>query len=997
MNKTVLLLSALLLGFTILPSGNPEDELRKPENAVKNLIVAEGLQAQLFASEPMMTNPTNMDIDDRGRIWLCEAYNYRPDINGNPVKKEGDRILILEDTDGDAKADKSTVFYQGPEIESPLGIWVMGNQALVSQSPYLWLFTDENGDDKADKKEIVLQGVGGHQHDHGLHAVVFGPDGKLYFNFGNAGEMLQDKNGQTIRDTDGKEIDPKNYRQGMVFRCDPDFTHFEVLGHNFRNNYEVASDSYGTLWQSDNDDDGNKGVRINYVMEYGNYGYTDEMTGAGWQVNRTNIEPEIPRRHWHLNDPGVVPNLLQTGAGSPCGMLVYEGALLPQRYRGHPIHADAGPNVVRAYLVQPDGAGYKAMISNIVHSEVDQWFRPSDVCVAPDGSLFIADWYDPGVGGHQAGDQNRGRVFRVAPPDAARYSVPKFDFSTPDGAVEALQNANLSVRWKAWNALKGMGESAIPALDKLFRSDAAPYLRARALWLLLKSDNPQAYFKAAAHDRDANINIIAIRAARQGNMSSAPLYDLATRPNPQILREIALALHHEKSPHVPTLWAKLAQKYPDNDRWYLEALGIGADGQWEACLAAWQKAGGNIQTEAGKDIIWRARCASACPLLGELASDKSVPLEQRLRYFRAFDFQQPAHASPVLLKILRENTADTALATLALRHLDVELVKKTPDAKAALARIMAGLQGDAYLEFADRYQLPEENDRLFQMVMKGEKARRAADVLLKNQAGVLMYRQAVRKKRPESETLTLLNALRWSGGKEHLAILESVAFDRKRDAALRRQATEWIGNSWNGEERVLELLKSHKIEPRFIPAAVQGVSGAWRMNIRLEAASYLGSTDPGAAKKMPAMSDLMALHGDTAKGAPLFEQYCANCHQVNGKGTDYGPKLSEIGSKLPREGQYLAILHPSAGISFGYEGWEFNMKNGDKITGLIASRTETELVLKMPGGTLQTIRQADINSRKQLPESMMPAGFHVVMKDQELADLVEYLMTLRKS
>lgn len=141
----------------------------------------------------------------------------------------------------------------------------------------------------------------------------------------------------------------------------------------------------------------------------------------------------------------------------------------------------------------------------------------------------------------------------------------------------------------------------------------------------------------------------------------------------------------------------------------------------------------------------------------------------------------------------------------------------------------------------------------------------------------------------------------------------------------------------------------------------------------------------------------MALHGDAAKGAPLFEQYCANCHQVNGKGTDYGPKLSEIGSKLPREGQYLAILHPSAGISFGYEGWEFNMKNGDKITGLIASRTETELVLKMPGGTLQTIRQADINSRKQLPESMMPAVFHVVMKDQELADLVEYLMTLRKS
>ncbi|MFM9196891.1 MAG: dehydrogenase, partial [Planctomycetia bacterium] len=112
------------------------------------------------------------------------------------------------------------------------------------------------------------------------------------------------------------------YRQGMVFRCKPDGSDFEVLGHNFRNNYEVAVDSFGTLWQSDNDDDGNKGVRINWVMEYGNYGYVDELTGAGWRAPRTNLEAEVPQQHWHLNDPGVVPNLLMTGGGSPCGLCV---------------------------------------------------------------------------------------------------------------------------------------------------------------------------------------------------------------------------------------------------------------------------------------------------------------------------------------------------------------------------------------------------------------------------------------------------------------------------------------------------------------------------------------------------------------------------------------------------------------------------------------------------------------------------------------------------
>jgi putative membrane-bound dehydrogenase-like protein len=282
-----------------------EAQKRLPENAVRNLTVADGLEAQLFASEPVMTNPTNIDVDERGRVWVCEAYNYRPAITGNAAKKEGDRILILEDTNGDGKADKSTVFYQGPELESPLGIWVMGNQIIVSQSPYVWLFTDENGDDKADKKEILLQGMGGTQHDHGMHAFTFGPDGKFYFNFGNEGQTLKDKNNRVLRDKEGNDISLKNYRMGMVFRCNPDMSEIEVLGNNFRNNYEVAVDSYGAMWQSDNDDDGNKGVRINYVMDYGNYGYTDEMTGAGWQANRTNIEAEIPHRHWHLNDPGV--------------------------------------------------------------------------------------------------------------------------------------------------------------------------------------------------------------------------------------------------------------------------------------------------------------------------------------------------------------------------------------------------------------------------------------------------------------------------------------------------------------------------------------------------------------------------------------------------------------------------------------------------------------------------------------------------------------------
>ncbi len=972
---------------------------RLPENAVKNLTVAEGLNAQLFASEPTISNPTNMDIDDKGRVWVLEAYNYRPAINGNPTKKEGDRILILEDTNGDGIADKNKVFYQGAEIESPLGIWVMGNKVIVSQSPYVWLFTDDNGDDKADRKEILLQGIKGEQHDHGMHAFVFGPDGKFYFNFGNAGEQLLDRNGKPIVDKDGKEISLKNYKQGMVFRCNPDMTDFEVLGHNFRNNYEVCVDSYGNMWQSDNDDDGNKGVRINYVMDYGNYGYTDEMTGAGWQVNRTNIEKEIPHRHWHLNDPGVVPNLLQTGAGSPCGIVIYEGNLLPKQYRNQVIHADAGPNVVRAYPVQNRGAGYTAKMDNILKGDNDQWFRPSDVCVAPDGSLFVADWYDPGVGGHQAGDQNRGRIFRVAPNNTP-YKIPTYDYSNTEGALKALENPNLSIRWKAWTTLHNMGEKAETALANYYNNATDSRMKARAFWLLAKGKNGAKHVEMAAKGTDNGLKMAAVKAARQGCADViATVKMLKESDNPQVLRECALALRHHTSPEAPQLWADLAMRYDGADRWYLEALGIGADKQWDSYLGAWLKTVGNPVAggSAYHDIVWRSRGEAAPALLAALAADSKVPLENRLRYLRAFDFNKSPNKSAILATLVKENgSSQPELVKTAMRHLEADYVKSNPEIKSILRTLMANAQGNDYMELADRYQLPEENARLFDMIQKSDNNRKAADVLLKNTEGVKLFKATIADTKKEAEAIKLLGAVRGIGGKIHLDMLQAAAFDKKRSMLFRQRAMEYLGGSWGGEDLVLNLLKNNKIDKALIPNAVQGVSRAWRMPVRIEASKYLLGNGSKTGRAIPAIPELLKMEGNAAKGIKHFENYCSNCHQVNDNGTDYGPKLSEIGSKLPKEGQYLAILYPNAGISFGYEGWQLSMKDGSGISGIIASRTENEWMVKMPDGSLKGYAVKNMKKREQMTNSLMPSNFQDVMKDSELADLVAYLMTLKK-
>jgi putative membrane-bound dehydrogenase-like protein len=633
-------------------------------NDLKQFKVAKGLEATLFACEPMLVNPANMDIDHRGRIWLTEGANYRiTERMKKPwglQREGGDRVVILEDTDGDGRADKATVFYQGMDVNAALGICVLGNKVIVTSSPKVFVLTDTNGDDQADNKEVLFTDDSQGDHDHCLHAFVFGPDGRLYFNCGNEVKQLRDKNGQPVVDLAGNEVtaNGKPYREGMTFRCNPDGSAVETLGWNFRNPYEVAIDSFGTLWQPDNDDDGNKGVRINYVMEFGNYGYKDEKTGDAWKTPRTGWEDEIPKRHWHQNDPGVVPNLLQTGAGSPTGLLVYEGNLLPKVFHGQMIHCDAGPRAVRAYPVKPDGAGYKAGIVDILTTE-ETWFRPADVCTAPDGSIYVADWNDAGVGGHNMADRKlermSGRIYRVAPKGHPAAAGPKFDFAAAKGCVQALQSPNLAARYLAWTALHRMQGAAEPELLQLWKS-SDPRMRARALHLLarIKGSGKQ-YIETALKDKNPDLRITGLRIARERKLDPIPFVEaLVNDRSAQVRRECAIALRGDKSPAAARLWAQLAAQHDGRDRWYLEALGIGAAGQEERFFAAWRaRVGDQWNTPGGRDIVWRLRTKESPALLAQLILDPKTAPDARLRFFRAFDFLEGPEKDAALVSLIK--------------------------------------------------------------------------------------------------------------------------------------------------------------------------------------------------------------------------------------------------------------------------------------------------------------------------------------------------------
>lgn len=694
--------TAASVQFSVIDDAAPWSPLKASEKVALDHFATpedEELEVTVWAQSPQLFNPTNMDIDHKGRIWVAEGVNYRRKAGRRAA---GDRIVVLEDSNGDGSADKSHTFVQDPELESPLGVAVFDNKVIVSQPPNLLVYTDVNRDlkfdPKVDKKEVLLTGFNARQHDHSLHSLTAGPDGKWYFNNGNCGAIFTDKSGKTFnmngvyRGGGGKWYADNNklggkksddgflWTSGFTVRMNPDGTHAEIIGHGYRNSYEQSVNSMGDIFQNDNDDWGS--CRNSYVLEYGSAGFFSRDGQRTWRSEQRPGQA-VERAHWRQDDPGTFDAGDVYGHGSPTGNVFYENGALGKQWEGSYLACEAARNTIYGYKPKAKGAsfelkGFDFLTTNMQREYIggDQTkrvasndeieykgvlFRPSDVSVGPDGAIYVTDWYDGRVGGHGTMDDScSGAIYRIAP-KGFKSKIPSFDLATTDGQITALSSPAINVRHLGFNALRDNKEKSLSAVLALL-DHSNKYIASRAIWLLPHlGEQGLAKCVSLLKSEDPEVRIVAYRALRRTEDSILPYANLlASDPSPAVRRDVALSLRPYSTKEALPIIVTLVKGYDGQDKNYLESIGLASENKEEAIWIGLKKELAPGSPTSWSDsfarLTWRLWPVAAVPELKLRAQSKELTLSQREFAVESLSFINDKSAATAVLEIADEES-----------------------------------------------------------------------------------------------------------------------------------------------------------------------------------------------------------------------------------------------------------------------------------------------------------------------------------------------------
>jgi putative heme-binding domain-containing protein len=324
--------------------------------------------------------------------------------------------------------------------------------------------------------------------------------------------------------------------------------------------------------------------------------------------------------------------------------------------------------------------------------------------------------------------------------------------------------------------------------------------------------------------------------------------------------------------------------------------------------------------------------------------------------------------------------ANPALKSAVLKL--VESTKGTPQFVELIRDFKIQGQEASLLEFAADHPNDAAGVEAIRLVLAGDNQQLVASAL------------------SGTNSIHIVQALGNTAEKSAVPFLQPLVSDAKQDLNIRKEAVHALAQTREGATLLVALAKKSELPPDLNETAGNELRSVRWAQIKAEADQVFPSTEARNAQTLPPIPELVKLKGDPARGAEVFRREtvgCYKCHQVNGSGTDFGPNLSEVGTKLAKEAVYEAILDPSAGIAFGYEAWQVSLKNGDEAYGILASETSDEIAIKAQSGIITRYKKAQIDSKVQQKTSIMPTGLAQMMSQQDLVNLVEYLSSLKKT
>jgi len=964
-----------------------------PAESQKHWHMPEGFRIELFASEPDIVKPIAMSFDGQGRLWLAESLDYPNTLRDDPHQNGADRIRICEDTDGDGRADKFTVF--ADRLNIPTSVLPVRDGAIVAVAPHLLYLADTDGDGVADQRTILFTGFG--RRD--THAVTsnlhYGLDNWVYAAIGYSGGEIK------LRGTE------HSFKQG-VYRFRPDGSEFEFLTSTSNNTWGLGISEAGDIFAStaNNDHSVFLGLPNRYFEQVRGWHGAGSIGIADHQEYHP-IADDVRQMDWHGRFTAASGHELYTARSFP--REYWNRAALVCEPTGHLVHLD--------WLV-PQGSSFVAREGYNLLASTDPWSAPIAAQVGPDGAVWMLDWYNyviqhnPTPHGFETGpgnayettlrDRTHGRVYRLVYGDSTS-PAPRLASNDPTGLLAALAHDNMLVRLQAQRLLVERAQpDVVPELLKLTADEAQPLGALHALWTLAGLRDAG----AVARHPDPFVQVATPRLAS----ASPPLRRAALQLLPRTADSVEAILTagsiDDADPQVRLTALQTLAEMPASAR------GAAAVAEMLA----------RPETEQDRWLPFAATAAAAQNgvefLRVALARDATAPSPAPLATATHIVIEHLARGdgrSSLLSLVEKLPAGPPALAHAMVAGLNAGWPADAPpvaDEKlhaslAALLRQFPGSQGLPVITLANRWKAGE-GLRVVAQKMQGSLLNEALDANRSDRErraaleGVLalgttpeMLDKIVALITPRTEpqfAAAILDALGDANSSEipRAVIRGWTAFppsSQSKAAAVLLRRPDWTRaflTALDRDEIPLTGL-SVEVEQRLAQHPDEQLRN--QATALLARGGRLANSD--RQKVYEQFRPLADEHGDAAAGKVVFEKNCAKCHRHSGQGGNVGPDLTGMAARK-RPDILLDILDPNRSVEGNFQQYNVVTSDGRVLSGLLAAETRTTIELLDAEARKQVILRDDIEQVAGSKQSLMPEGFEKLPP----ADLVNLLTFL---